>query len=51
MLLIIVIVLLVLCFAGAPNWGYHDMGWGPSGILGTILVIIVILFLLGHLRL
>ncbi len=45
--LIIVIVLLVLVFGSFPifpysrNWGYRG-----SGVLGTILVIVVILWLL-----
>ena len=46
LLLIIVIVLLV---AGLPRWGYsRSWGYGPTGVLGIILVIILILFLLGR---
>jgi hypothetical protein len=46
--LIVVIVLLLLLFGSFPafpysrNWGYY-----PSGGLGTILVIVVILWALG----
>ena len=42
-------VLLVLMFLGAlPTWP-HSKGWGyyPSGGLGLVLVILVILLLLG----
>jgi hypothetical protein len=43
-LLIIIIILLV---AGLPAWPYSTgWGYGPSGILGAVLVIIVIMLLL-----
>lgn len=46
-LLIIIIILLVGAF---PRWP-HSQSWGyaPSGILGTILIVLLILFLLGRL--
>lgn len=47
--LILVIVLLLMVFGGLPKWGYHGYGYGPSGLLGTLLVIILILALLGRL--
>jgi hypothetical protein len=47
--LILLIVLLVLVFGGLPNWGYHSYGYGPSGIGGLLLVIVLILFLTGRL--
>jgi len=49
-LLVVVLILLVFgVFGGLPNWGYHQYGWGPSGALGVVLVIVLILFLLGRL--
>ena len=47
LLLIIVIILLV---GALPTWPYSS-GWGyyPSGGLGTILVILLILVVLGRL--
>jgi len=47
-MLILLLVLVVLLLAAAPTWPY-SRGWGyyPSGTLGTILVIIVVLMLLG----
>jgi hypothetical protein len=50
MLLLILLVILVL--AVAPAWPY-SRGWGyyPSGGLGTILVIVLILMLLGMIHL
>ena len=41
----ILIILLILLLIGAlPRWG-HSMSWGygPSGLLGLILIIIVVL--------
>ena len=47
---LILIVLLVLLLAGSlPTWP-HSRSWGyyPSGGLGTLLVIVLILMLLGR---
>jgi len=46
---IVIIVLLFLVFGSAPNWN-HSRGWGyaPSGALGLLLVIVVVLVLLGR---
>lgn len=47
----ILIVLLILLLLGAlPTWPYSS-GWGyyPSGTLGLVLVIIIILALVGRL--
>lgn len=49
MLWILLVVLLVLAVAGAPHAGLHSYGWGPSGLLGIVLVVILILLLAGHL--
>jgi hypothetical protein len=46
----ILIVILVLLLIGAlPTWGYSS-GWGywPSGGLGLVLLIVVILLLMGR---
>ena len=47
--MIVLIVLLVLALGGLPRWGYHNYGYGPSGLLGTVLIIVLILVLLGRL--
>jgi hypothetical protein len=47
---IILIVILVLVLIGVlPTWG-HSKSWGPypSGGIGLILLILVILFLMGR---
>ena len=45
-----IIVILVLALLGAlPNWGHsRNWGYGPSGLVGVILVILLILVLLGR---
>jgi hypothetical protein len=50
MQLILLIVLVLLVLGAIPTWPYSSgWGWYPSGGLGTILVILVILMLLGKL--
>ena len=47
----ILVILLVLMLVGAlPRWG-HSASWGyaPSGVLGAVLLIIIILLVLGRL--
>lgn len=47
----IVLVVVVLLLLGAlPSWPY-SRGWGyyPSGILGVVLVVVLVLALLGRL--
>lgn len=48
MLEIILLVVLVLLLLGAlPNWRHsRSWGYGPSGILGLILVVILVLVLI-----
>ena len=48
MRLILLIILILLVVGALPTWPYSG-GWGyyPSGGLGTILVILVILALVG----
>jgi len=43
------IILFLLLVGALPTWPYSS-GWGyyPSGLLGTILVIVVVLALLGR---
>jgi hypothetical protein len=51
MLSTILIVLLILLLIGAlPRWGYSgNWGYGPGGIVGVILIIVIILALTGRL--
>jgi hypothetical protein len=47
---ILLIVLILLLLGALPAWPYsRGWGYGPSGLLGTVLVILLILFLMGRL--
>ena len=50
MLSTILIVILILLLIGAiPNWGYsRSWVYFPSGIVGVVLVIVIILVLMGR---
>ena len=50
MLSTVLIVLLILLLLGAiPSWPYsRGWGYGPSGILGVVLIVILILALTGR---
>jgi len=49
--MLLLILLVVLILAVMPAWPYSS-GWGyyPSGGLGTVLVVLVVLMLLGYIR-
>jgi Protein of unknown function (DUF3309) len=49
MLLILLVIVLLLSIGSFPAWPY-SRGWGyyPSGGLGLVLVILLILILLGR---
>ena len=48
--LILLIVLVVLLLGAIPTWP-HSRGWGyrPSGLLGIVLIVVIILLLTGRL--
>jgi len=47
---ILIIILIILLIGGFPAWP-HSAGWGygPSGIIGILLVVVLILALTGRL--
>jgi hypothetical protein len=49
MLTTVLIIILILILLGAvPSWPYsRGWGYGPSGVVGLILVTLLILLLLG----
>jgi len=47
--LILLIVLVMFLVGALPNWGYHKLGFAPSGIAGVVLRVVVILLLTGRL--
>jgi hypothetical protein len=49
-LAIVVLIVLILLFAGAPL-GVYPGGWGywPGGLLGLLLIVVLVLIILGRL--
>jgi hypothetical protein len=45
---ILLVVVLLLGFGGLPRWGYHRYGYVPSGTLGTVLLVLLILAVMGR---
>jgi len=46
---LLLILLVLFALGGLPNWGFHNYGYAPSGISGTLLIIFVVLLLTGRL--
>jgi len=45
---ILIVILVLALIGGLPTWGYsRAWGYGPSGVVGLIVVILLILLLLG----
>ncbi len=44
---ILIIILILLLIGAIPNWGYsRSWGYFPSGTVGVVLVIVIILVLM-----
>ena len=45
---VLLVILILLLIGALPSWP-HSRNWGyaPSGVLGTVVVIFLILFLIG----
>lgn len=49
MLTILLVIVVLIAVGALPAWPYsRQWGYGPSGGLGVILLIILILLLMGH---
>lgn len=47
---ILLVILILLLIGALPTWGHsRNWGYGPSGTVGLLLVILVFLVLTGHL--
>jgi hypothetical protein len=46
---ILLVVLILILIGALPTWGYSSgWGYGPSGILGVIVIILLVLVLMGR---
>jgi hypothetical protein len=47
---VLLIVLILVLIGVLPTWPHaRNWGYGPSGIVGTIVLILIVLFLMGRL--
>lgn len=46
--IVLIIILLLIVLGGLPNVGLHNLGYGPSGIGGVLLLVVLILLLTGR---
>lgn len=47
---LLIIVLLLMLFGVLPTWPHAaNWGYGPSGLLGVVLIVLVVLLLTGRL--
>lgn len=47
--ILLVIVLVVVVFGALPRWPYaRNWGYGPSGIIGLVLLVLIVLLLMGR---
>ncbi|MES2843248.1 MAG: DUF3309 family protein [Pseudomonadota bacterium] len=47
---ILLIVLVLMLLGVVPSWNHsRSWGYGPSGVLGVVLIIVIVLLLTGRL--
>ena len=47
---ILLIVLILMLVGVLPTWPHaRSWGYGPSGIVGVLLIVVIVLFLMGRL--
>ena len=46
---LLLIIVLLIVFGGLPQVSGHNYGYGPSGIGGIILVVLLVMLLTGRL--
>lgn len=47
---VLIIILLLVLVGALPAWPYsRGLGYGPSGLLGLIVIVLVVLLILGKL--
>ena len=48
-MILLLVLLLILMLGSVPAWGYsRDWGYYPSGSLGLILIILILILALGY---
>ena len=50
MVTILIILLILLLIGRLPSWSYsRNWGYSPSGVLGLVLIVVIVLAVLGRL--
>lgn len=47
--ILLLVALVFLALGGLPTWGYHRYGYGPSGLVGVAVVVLLVMLLTGRL--
>jgi len=46
---ILIIVLILLLIGALPSWGHsRSWGYGPSGLLGIVVIVLIVLLLMDR---
>jgi hypothetical protein len=46
---VLLIILILILIGAIPNWGYsRGWGYGPSGLVGVLLIVVIVLLLTGR---
>jgi hypothetical protein len=46
---ILILILILILIGAVPSWPYsRGWGYGPSGIVGVILLVVLVLILMGR---
>jgi hypothetical protein len=46
--LLLLIVLILFLVGGLPRFGYHSYGYGPSGLAGVLVIVLLVLLITGR---
>jgi hypothetical protein len=47
---VLIVILVLILLGAAPMWSHSEpWGWGPSGLVGVLLIVLLILLLTGRL--
>lgn len=50
--LLLLVILIVLLFGTVPQWPHsNEWGYGPSGLVTVLLIVLIVLLLTGTVRL
>ena len=46
---VLIVILMLLLIGALPTWPYSGgWGYGPGGLMGVLLIVIIVLALTGH---